>query len=88
MGCWGERESYSGLEVQSSSKVMLATMSAQVVRSALRSEKGKEVVMFWYLESIEVPEKRHSLFGVPWHLRHLHSLGQYPQAFAALPSCT
>ncbi|CAK0783750.1 hypothetical protein CVIRNUC_006949 [Coccomyxa viridis] len=33
-----------------------------VVRSALRLEKGREVVMFWYLESIEVPEKPHGLF--------------------------
>ena len=58
---------------QSSSRVMLSTMSPQVVRSALRLEKGREVVMFWYLESIEVPEKSHSLFGAPWQLRHLHS---------------
>ena len=38
-------------------------LSLQVVRSALRREKGREVVMFWYLESIEIPEKPHGLFG-------------------------
>lgn len=64
---------------------MLATMSLQAVRSALRLEKGREVVMFGYLESIEVPEKPHGLFGAPWQLRHLHSPGQSPQAIAALP---
>lgn len=35
----------------------------QVVRSALLTEKGKEVVMFWYLEAIEMPEKPHGLFS-------------------------
>ena len=35
----------------------------QVVRSSLRREKGREVVMFWYLESITVPEKARGLFG-------------------------
>ncbi|CAL5222723.1 g5127 [Coccomyxa viridis] len=33
-----------------------------VVRSSLRREKGREVVMFWYLESIKIPEKPHGLF--------------------------
>ena len=68
--------------------VTLATLSLQVVRSALRLEKGREVVMFWYLESIEVPEKPHGLFGAPSHLMHLHSLGQCPPAIAALLFCT
>ncbi|BDA41262.1 hypothetical protein COCOBI_02-0420 [Coccomyxa sp. Obi] len=34
-----------------------------VVRSAAINEKGKEVVMFWYLEAIEMPERPHGLFG-------------------------
>ncbi len=37
----------------------------QVVRSAATNEKGKEVVMFWYLEAIEMPERPHGLFGKP-----------------------
>ena len=36
----------------------------QVVRSSLRREKGREVVMFWYLESITVPEKSRGPFGM------------------------
>ena len=42
----------------------------QVVRSALQTEKGKEVVMFWYLEAIEMPERPHGLFGELLHPRH------------------
>ncbi|EIE25023.1 hypothetical protein COCSUDRAFT_61272 [Coccomyxa subellipsoidea C-169] len=34
-----------------------------VVRSALQTEKGKDVVMFWYLEAIEMPERPRGLFG-------------------------
>ena len=30
---------------------------AQVVRSALANEKGKDVVVYWYLEAIEMPPK-------------------------------
>ena len=93
LGCSGgaqaqDAEAEGRLGVQLRAIVTLAPTSLQVVRSALRLEKGREVVMFWYLESIEVPEKPHGLFGVPWHLRHLDSLGQRPQASAALPSCT
>ncbi len=38
--------------------------AGQVVRSALQTEKGKDVVMFWYLEAIEMPERPRGLFGV------------------------
>ena len=46
-------------------KTILAhrVLFVQVVCSSLRREKGREVVMFWYLESIEVSEKPHGLFG-------------------------
>lgn len=40
------------------------------MRSALQTEKGKEVVMFWYLEAIEMPERPHGLFGESLHPRH------------------
>lgn len=43
----------------------------QVVRSSLRLEKGWDIVMFWYLESIEVPEKSRGRFGEPSCLVHL-----------------
>lgn len=35
----------------------------KVVRSSLRMEKGREVVMFCYLESIEMSEKSQGMFN-------------------------
>ena len=43
--------------------VRLMIVAGQVVRSSLVNDKGKEVVMFWYLESVELPQKPGSMFG-------------------------
>ena len=40
-----------------------ATIPAQVVRSSLVNDKGKEVVMFWYLEAVELPQKPTGMFS-------------------------
>ena len=44
--------------------VRLMIVAGQVVRSSLVNDKGKEVVVFWYLESVELPQKPGSMFGV------------------------
>ena len=51
--------------------VIKGLLIMQVVRTSLRLEKGYDIVMFWYLETIKVPEKSRGRFGEPQCLVHL-----------------
>ncbi len=42
---------------------MCIRLRAQVVRSALSNDKGRDVVTYWYLEAIEMPPKPWGLFS-------------------------